>query len=354
MELGIRYVSSSKRAGVHPTAIDLHKILVRDVKSQYAWYYDVSKCAPQQALRNLETAYKRFFKKQSKHPNRKKKGIKDSFYLSGSIRIRGNRIKVPIIGWIKTHEILPDVTPKKCVISRKADKWFIGFPIEHTNESTHKVGDVVGVDLGVTTLATLSDGTEFANPKAFRRYESRLCRQQRKLARQVRTSQNRKKTKEKIAKTHARIANIRADHLHKLTSYLAKNHSKVVIEDLNVKGMLKNRQLAAAIADVGFGEFRQQLAYKCEWYGSELVVVSRWFPSSKTCSCCGNVKETMLLRERTYDCGKCGLRLSRDHNAAINLKTAGSSSVAACGADVSSVARQTVGSEAGTKLQSCG
>jgi putative transposase len=148
-----------------------------------------------------------------------------------------------------------------------------------------------------------------------------------------RGSENWKKAQSKIAQLHQRIANIRKDTIHKLTTYLAKNHGTVVIEDLNVSGMMANRKLAKAIQDMGFYEFRRQLDYKTKLYGSELVIVDRWFPSSKTCSRCGKKKETLSLSERVFDCDHCGLQIDRDLNAAINLQKAASPVVSACGAD---------------------
>jgi putative transposase len=300
----------------------------------------VSKCAPQQALRNLDVAYKRFFKglkskKKTGFPKRKKKGNRDSFYLEGSFKIEGTRIKVPKLGWLQCHENLPQAAPKNCVISRRADRWYISFATGKEPKPTPKIRGIVGVDLGITLLAKLSSGVEFLNPRPLQSNLKRLARYQKKLARQKKGGQNRKKTKAKIARLHARIANIRKDSLHKITSYLAKNHSQIVIEDLNVSGMLKNRKLAAKIADVGFHEFRRQLTYKCAWYGSEIIVVDRWFPSSKTCSACGVVKDKLDLSERIFSCGSCGHTLCRDLNAAINLENAGSLSVSACGECVS-------------------
>jgi putative transposase len=193
--------------------------------------------------------------------------------------------------------------------------------------------DVVGVDLGVKSLATLSTGELFEGAKAYRKLESRLSRLQWLNRHKQRGSENWKKAQSKIAQLHQRIVNIRKDTLHKLTTYLAKNHGTVVIEDLNVSGMMANRKLAKAIQDMGFYEFRRQLDYKTKLYGSELVIVDRWFPSSKTCSRCGKKKETLSLSERVFDCDHCGLQIDRDLNAAMNLQKAASPVVSACGAD---------------------
>ena len=156
---------------------------------------------------------------------------------------------------------------------------------------------------------------------------------------QVKFSSNWKKAQLKIAKLHNKIANIRKDTLHKLTTYLAKNHSQIVIEDLNVSGMMSNHKLAKAVADMGFYEFRRQYKYKCQLYGSKLTIVDRWFPSSKTCSRCGTVKESLLLSERVFNCEHCNFSCERDLNAGLNLAMAVSSTVTACGLDNADVAR---------------
>jgi putative transposase len=306
-----------------PTAVDLHKWLVAMVKPECPWYYEVSKCAPQYALRQLAEAWKPAFKKVKKPPRFKKKGRSDSFTVDGSLAVEHFRVKVPVVGWLKTYERLPvEQKPKSFTISRTADRWFVSWKIEiePTNES--KAVAVVGVDLGIKVLATLSTGEVFEGAKSYKRFEQKLSRLQWLNRRQERGSANWKKAQRTIARLHQTIANIRQDTLHKLTSYLAKNHSRVGIEDLNVSGMLANHKLAKAIADMGFFEFRRQLAYKCELYGSELVVVDRWFPSSKTCSNCGTKKETLSLSERVFECDHCGFKCDRDLNASINLEKA--------------------------------
>ncbi|NEQ72817.1 MAG: IS200/IS605 family element transposase accessory protein TnpB [Okeania sp. SIO2C9] len=323
-----------------PTAIDLHKLLVAMVKPKNYWYYEVSKTAPQYALRYLSSAWKRCFNKISGQPKFKKKGRDDSFTLDGSITVGFNRIKLPRIGWVKTFEILPDnVTPKSVTISKKADRWFISFKIETEPQVTDKSVDVVGVDLGVKSLATLSTGEVFVGAKSYKKLESKLSRLQYLNRNKTKFSNNWKKAQLKIARLHTKIADIRKDTLHKLTTYLAKNHSQIVIEDLNVSGMMSNHKLAKAVADMSFYEFRRQLEYKCELYGSELIIIDRWFPSSKTCSRCGTVKESLLLSERVFECENCGFSCDRDLNAGLNLAMAVSSTVNACGLDNADVAR---------------
>ena len=311
-----------------PSAIELHKLLVALCKPQNTWYYEVSKCAPQFALRHLREAWNRCFKKVSKPPRFKKKGRNDSFTLDGKIKVDHHHVKLPVIGWVRTFERLPqEVNPKTITVTRTADRWFVSFKIEVEVKNTPKSHDVVGVDLGVKTLATLSTREVFEGAKSYKKYEEKLSRLQYLNRHKEIGSKNWKKAQIKIARLHRRIANIRKDVLHKLTTYLAKNHSKIVIEDLNVKGMLANHKLAKAIADMGFYEFRRQLEYKCQLFGSQLIIVDRWFPSSKTCSNCGTVKENLSLSERTFHCDSCGFECNRDLNASINLSFAGSSLV---------------------------
>ncbi|NES65265.1 MAG: IS200/IS605 family element transposase accessory protein TnpB [Okeania sp. SIO2D1] len=332
------YESTKKR----PSAITLHKCLVAEVKSQNPWYYEVSKCAPQQALRDLERAFKNFLTIPKRgFPKFKKKGKKDSFYLEGSIKIlQGNYIKLPKIGIVKTYEILPSVPVKNVRISKRAGNWYISFKYDdqYDNRSnpTAKERDVIGVDVGINTLATCSDGTTYANVKAYKQAKKRLTRYQRRVNKKEPGSKNRAKGMKKLAKLHKKVADIRSDALHKLTTWLAKNHSTIVIEDLNVSGMLKKRcdpattpvapgsaprhhKLASAIADCGFYEFKRQLTYKCEWYGSELIIADRFYPSSQICSHCGD-QQKMPLSVRTYKCSNCGFEADRDFNAAVNLE----------------------------------
>jgi putative transposase len=303
-----------------PSAIDLHKLFVKEQKSVKPYLYEVSKCAPQQALRNLDLAYQRFFKQVGKHPVFKKKGVRDRFYLEGNLQTKGNKIKLPIFGWVRLSEETANYTLKNAVISQRAGQWFVSFKIDTKPIKTKaKKGDV-GVDLGIKTLATLSNGLTFENPKPYRTYKRKLKLAQRQLAKKVKGSKNREKAKRKVAKIHNRIACIRQDSLHKLTTHLAKNHRRIVIEDLNVSGLSKNHQLARAILDGGFYEFRNQLTYKCDWYGSKLVVVNRFYPSSKTCSQCGAIKKDLTLKDRMFKCPNCNFHTGRDLNAAINLK----------------------------------
>jgi len=305
-----------------------HKHLNSLKKDQFSWMYETSKCAPQEALRDLHQAFKNFYRglksgKKVGFPRFKRRGVRDSFRLYGIIRFHERSIQLPRIGKVRIKEKRKSYYSGRILsvtVRRRANRWFASVTVEEEIKDPQPVrGAPVGVDLGVKTLATLSDGTTFANPRALGRRLRKLRKLSKSLSRTKKGSKNREKVNLKLARMHLKIFNIRQDTLHKVTTYLTKSHSKIVIEDLLVSAMMKNRRLARAIADVGFYEFRRQLEYKCQWSGSELVVVSRTFPSSKLCSRCGHRKKELSLSEREYHCEQCGLVIDRDLNAALNL-----------------------------------
>ncbi len=309
-------------------AMKQHKLLNSLKKSDFPWMYETSKCAPQEALRNLHQAFKNFYRgrksgKKIGFPRFKRRGVRDRFRLTGVIKFHERAIQLPRIGKIRIKEKREKYHSgrvRSVTVRRRANRWFVSVSVKDDLPDPQPVrGSPVGVDLGVKALATLSDGTTFANPRALGRRLRKLRQLSKSLSRKQKGSKNHEKAKLRLAKMYLRVFNIRQDTLHKLTTYLAKSHSKIVIEDLNVSWMLKNRRLARAIADVGMYEFRRQLEYKCGWYGSELVVVSRTFPSSKMCSQCGHRKKELSLSEREYHCEQCGLEIDRDLNAALNL-----------------------------------
>ncbi|BAY41458.1 ISSoc7, transposase (plasmid) [Nostoc sp. NIES-2111] len=335
-----------------PSAIDLHKKLIADVKSVNDWYYETNKNVPQKALADLRQAWDRFFKQVSKQPRFKKKGQRDSFYLEAGTKAKpmikndGSRVKLPSIGWVKLAEPLPVTAIHNCVISRQAHRWFIAIKYEVEKPSVATNRPIVGVDIGIKELAVTSTGKVFKNPKAYKRMNKRMKRLQRSVTRKVKGSKNRAKAVKKLSKIHATISNIRKDAIHKLTHYLAKNHSEIKIEDLSIKAFLKNHKLAGAIADCGMYEFKRQLEYKTEKFSSKLTLVDRMFPSSQICSNCGQHRDKMPLKNRVYICPDCGHTEDRDLNASKNLErwfdgihipkcsnVAVSSTVPACGVD---------------------
>ena len=311
------------KEGLKPSDISIRKQLNAIKREQFPWMYDISKTVVQEAIINLGTAFDRFFKKVGKYPQFKKRGGHDSFCAanySETIKIDGKRIKLPLIGWLKMWEAVRfSGTAKRATISREADRWFVSLMIEADIKPATGLHGAVGIDLGVKTFATLSTGEAIEGPKSHKNALKRLRKANKTLARRQRGSKRYHKAKQRLARLHARIACVRKDATHKLTSKLAKTYAVIGIEDLNVSGMSKNRKLARSIMDGGFFEFRRQLEYKIKWYGSKLGVVSRWFPSSKTCNYCGVVKSTLELRERTFVCESCGHIEDRDLNAAKNI-----------------------------------
>jgi putative transposase len=335
--------------GKHPKEKELRKQLNRIKRQEFPWMAEVTKVAPQQAIKNLDQAFKRFFKKQGKYPRFKKKGIHDAFRADNgpakkgenAVSIKGKRIQLPRIGWIRMREDLRfNGQILSVVVSRKASRWYAAISVEST-ELPHKRKSQgsVGVDLGIKTLATLSNGKQYAGPKANTMLLNLLRRTSRALSRKQKNSHHYKKTKNKLAELHARIANIRSDNLHKLTTDLVLTYTLIGIEDLNVKGMIKNRRLSRHIMDQSFYECRRQLAYKSKWYGSRLVVMDRFYPSSKLCSTCGEKNETFSLSDRRWRC-RCGAEHDRDINAAMNIErmmmsTVSSTGIDACGVESS-------------------
>ena len=239
-------------------------------------------------------------------------------------------LKFPRIGRIHCMENVAarvgDARVTRMTISQRAGRWFASLTVEREDEPMKPAlkGGAVGIDLGIKTLATLSDGTVIENPRHLKKSEHKLKRAQRALSRKVPGSNRRAKARAKVARIHAHVANQRHDALHKLTTHLASKYSEISVEDLNILGMTKNHRLAKSVMDASFGEFRRQLEYKTARTGARLHVIDRWYPSSKMCSGCGRVKAKLSLSERIYSCEHCGLTIDRDLNAAININVAGS------------------------------
>ena len=238
-------------------------------------------------------------------------------------------LKLPRIGRVhcmeNAYRLVNGARFIRITVSRRAGCWYASLTVEREPVAKPAPkGGVVGVDLGVKNLATLSDGTVIPNPRALGASLKTLRKAQQALSRKVKGSVRREKARERVARLHARVADVRADAINKATTMIAETYSVVCVEDLNVAGMVKNRHLARSVSDAALGEFRRQLEYKTARSGAVLCVVDRWFPSSKTCSNCGTVKAKLPLSERTFNCDMCGLSIDRDVNAAINIKVAGS------------------------------
>ena len=294
--------------GERPSGLSLKKDFNAIKAAAFPWIYDVTKYACQQPFIFLQSAFTKFFKKQAGYPRFKKKGVHDSFYIGNDhIRVAGNRIRLPKLGWVKMREYLRFAgRVVSATVSRIANKWFVSLHVDISMPmDTCESQASVGIDLGVSCLATLFDGKDtrqIIGPKPLKRLLSKLKRLQRALSRTQKGSRNRQKMRDKVAKLHAKIRCIRQDALHKLTTYLCRHYKTIVIEDLNVKGMMANHKLARHIADMGFYECRRQLEYKALLYGNTVHVVDRWFPSSKRCSSCLEVNTQLTLSDRIFSC----------------------------------------------------
>ena len=307
------------------------------------WWAENSKEAANTGLRSLAAALSNW----SKSRRGERRGRKVGFpkfkakskaaprfaYTTGAFGlIQGDpkALRLPKIGRVHCLENVAErvggARVLRMTVSRRAGRWYAALTVEREDKPVTQApnGGAVGVDLGIKTLATLSDGTVIANPRCLAASERRLKMAQKALSRKVKGSKRRAKARAKVARIHAHVANQRLDAMHKATTWLAETYSEISIEDLNVAGMVKNHHLAKAVSDASFAEFRRQLEYKTAKTGARLHVVDRWFASSKTCSKCGRVKAKLSLSERVYHCDACGLAMDRDLNAAVNILVAGS------------------------------
>ena len=300
---------------------------------------EVSSVPLQQALRNLQTAFTNFFAKRAKYPRfkSKKKSRASAEYTRSAFKWRNGELTLAKMAApleIRWSRPLPEgAKPSTVTVSQDAaGRWFASLLCEDVIASSPAPANAVGIDAGLTSLVTLSTGEKVTNPKYERRDRARLARAQREFSRKTKGSTNREKARRKVARIHARIADRRRDFLQKLTTRLVRENQTVVIEDLNVRNLSKNHSLARAISDAAWTELRHMLEYKCAWYGRELVIVDRWFPSGKLCGVCGALCEDLPLNVRTWTC-VCGTTHDRDENAARNILAAGLA-VSACGDDV--------------------
>jgi putative transposase len=306
----------------------LDKEFNRIKKDEFPWTSEMSSQVTQVSIQNLGKAFKGFFNGKG-YPKFKKRGAsKESFYVGlNNSKVVGKFLRIPRLksSILMAEEVRFSGKIKNAVISKGSDgNWYASFGIEldesyvypHKCESQARVG----VDLGIKTLAVCSDGTRFENPKSYRTRERKIKSLSQSLCRKKRGSSNRMKARIKLACAHARIRRIRLDAIHKMTTSIVKRFRVICIEDLNVKGMLKNHCLAKSVSDASFSEIRRQLAYKSKLSGSELNIVNRFFPSSKLCSDCGHKMEELDLSIREWDCPECGAVHDRDLNAAQNLE----------------------------------
>lgn len=333
-----------------PNWYKVNKELNAAKHTEFPWMLNVTKHASHHALVDLGAAFDGFFKGYNNYPKFRRKNDHDSFYVGYScndtFKAKGNRIWMPCmsrffgrkrkLGWIRMAEPLRYHNAKvlHSVVSRTGDQWFIAITCELPDPEKPTLPDnpnVVGIDLGLSEYVT-SDGRFIKVPKPLRKSQRKMRKAQQSLSRKKKDSKNRAKQKAKVAKIYQRVVNKRKDWLHKLSNEMTSTHDIVVLEDLDVRKMQKNRRLVRSLEDASFAEFRRQVEYKSEVNNCKAVIANRWYPSSKTCSNCGSVKTKLSLYQRTYVCDECGFTCHRDLNAAINLRNlAVSSTVTACG-----------------------
>ncbi|ADI00130.1 IS200/IS605 family element RNA-guided endonuclease TnpB [Salisediminibacterium selenitireducens] len=322
-----RYKETGKGMSYNASSAELPQL-----KRDYEWLKEVDSTALQQGLKHLADGFNRFIKKQNKYPRFKsKKNDVQSFKTVGQMRIEGNRLFLPKLGYVKFAKSrhVEGRILSATIRRTPMGKHFISVLAETEVKPFDATGSAVGIDLGIDHFAILSDGQKIDNERFTRKMEQKLKREQRKLSRRyeqakkdgkpLREAKNYQKQKVKVAKIHEKIANQRTDFLQKLSTTIIKNHDVVCIEDLNAKGMLKNKKLSKAISDVSWSSFKDMLMYKAEWHDRTIIKIDRWFPSSQLCSSCGHHDGKKDLRVRSWTCPSCGTHHDRDINASRNI-----------------------------------
>jgi putative transposase len=307
---------------------------------EFQFLNEVSSVPLQQTLRHLQTAFVNFFAGRTKYPNFKKKRSGGSAeFTKAAFKWKDGQVYLakssqPLaIKW--SRQLPTGCEPTTITVKLEpSGRWLISFRIDDpTDETMPPVDSAVGLDVGVSSLVTLSTGEKIANPKAFDKHYRKLAKAQKCLSRKQKGARNRDKARLKVARIQAKISDARIDHLHKLTTRLIRENQTIVVEDLAVKNMVKNPKLARAISDAGWGELVRLLEYKALWYGRTVVKIDRWFPSSKRCGNCGHIVEKLPLNIREWNCPECGTHHDRDINAAKNILAVGHT-VTVCGASV--------------------
>lgn len=328
----------SKEYSLNGTKIGYVKSAARltEIKQQpeFSWLYEVSNVALQQALRNQDKAFSNFFAKRGKYPTFKSKHDKQAIRLmSNAFRIKEGKLFIaksdePLE--FSQSRPLPEKVSSITISKDAAGRYFVAFQGEAEKAQLPAINKSIGLDLGLTHFIVTSDGEKVEAPKIYRKHEAKLVRFQRKLSRKAKGGKNRNKARLKVARIHAKIADTRKDFLHKLSTRIIRENQTVSVEDLNVVGLQKNHCLAKSIADASWSEFVRQIEYKAAWYGRTFVKINRYYPSSQICHACGHRDGKKALNIREWVCSECGTVHCRDHNAAININTAGLAEIEGC------------------------
>lgn len=322
------YAKGNQKVGYITTQAELTKLKKLD---EYKWLNECGSQSLQMALRDLDSAYSRFFKKQGGYPNFKsKKHTSQSFTAPQNIKVANNRVYLPKFAKdgikVKLHREIPNnALLKQATVSRQNNQYFVSIIIDDGNAipKPTKAKNAVGLDMGLSDLIITSDGMKYPNNKYFVRSQQKLKKLQRRLSKKQKGSNNRQKAKLKVQKLHTKIGNQRKDTLHKISNEITNQYDIICLETLNVRGMQKNRRLAKGIADVAWSEFMRQLEYKAVWKGKTVLKIDQWFPSSQICSNCGASSGKKELNIRKWECPECHATHDRDINASINIKNYG-------------------------------
>ena len=297
------------------------------LKQEFDWLGDADSQVLQMSLQNLSRAFENFFAKRGNYPRFKSKHGRQSIQYPQRVKIEGSRIYLPKVGWVDcvVHREITG-TFRTVTVSRNACGQFHAAILTENAEPMPVVsteGKAIGIDVGLSHLAVTSDGVKFSNPKHLYKAERNLKRKQRMLSRKTKGSKSRDKARQLVARAHERIACARRDHLHKLSRRIVNENQVIAVEDLNVKGMIRNHSLAKSISDVGWGLFTALIEYKAARAGKAFIKCGRWYPSSKACSVCGSIQDKLSLDVRAWNCSHCGAHHDRDINAAINIRAEG-------------------------------
>jgi putative transposase len=313
------YLEDKKSLNYYDNANDLTQ-LKKD--ENYIWLKEINSQSLQSSLRNLDIAYIKFFRKQTKFPKFKSKHDRQSFKIPQSVKLENNKLIIPKFKSGIKINLYREINGKilfATVSKSTTGKYYVSITCEVNHKPFDKTGNEVGIDTGIKDLAILSDGTIYENIKILKKKLKKVKYNQRQLSKKIKGSSSRNKQKQKLAIVYEKIINIRKDYLHKISTEIVKNHDIISVEDLAVKNIMKNHHLAQAMSDVSLGIFYSMLEYKCNWNDKQFVKIDRFFPSSKTCSNCGWINQDLTLKDRKWTCPSCGEKHDRDFNASKNI-----------------------------------